>query len=69
MKVVVTLIEQMKTQNKDFQNALQELGITNQEQLELYIQKELEYLTSEGFTVQMPNANYRLKTKGEQNLD
>jgi hypothetical protein len=45
--------------------ALKALGITSQEELEIHIQNELNYMVAEGLAVQLPNGNYRLKTAEE----
>jgi hypothetical protein len=50
---------------KKIAKALKALGITSQEEMEDYIQNELNYMVEEGLAVQLPNGNYRLKTSEE----
>ena len=45
--------------------ALKALGITSQEELETHIQNELKYLVEEGFVIELPNGNFRMKTPEE----
>lgn len=45
--------------------ALKALGITSQEELETHIQNELKYLVEEGFAIELPNGNFRMKTQEE----
>lgn len=41
------------------------LGIDSQEALEQEIQLQLKYLVEEGFAIELPNGNFRLKTQEE----
>ena len=41
------------------------LGINSQEDLEQEIQLQLKYLVEEGFAIELPNGNFRMKTQEE----
>ena len=41
------------------------LGINSQEALEQEIQLQLKYLVEEGFAIELPNGNFRMKTQEE----
>lgn len=55
----------MKNKDKQTLEAFEALGINSQEALEKEIQLQINYLIQEGFAVELPNGNFRLKTKEE----
>jgi len=55
----------MNKNNKKTLEAFEALGIDSQEALEQEIQLQLKYLVEEGFAIELPNGNFRMKTPEE----
>lgn len=55
----------MNKNNKKTLETFEALGINSQEALEQEIQLQLKYLVEEGFAIELPNGNFRMKTQEE----
>lgn len=58
------LIKMNKNAKKTIET-FEALGIDSQEALEQEIQLQLKYLVEEGFAIELPNGNFRMKTQEE----
>ena len=55
----------MNKKTKKTAETFEALGIDSQEALEQEIQLQIKYLVEEGFAVELPNGNFRMKTQEE----
>ena len=55
----------MNKNTKKTAETFEALGIDSQEALEQEIQLQLKYLVEEGFAIELPNGNFRMKTQEE----
>lgn len=55
----------MNKKTKKTVETFEALGIDSQEALEQEIQLQIKYLVEEGFAVELPNGNFRMKTQEE----
>ena len=55
----------MNKKTKKTVETFEALGIDSQEALEQEIQLQIKYLVEEGFAVELPNGNFRMKTQKE----